>query len=124
MDPGSEEDPDIFVVLAEGVFYQASYDGTEVAVIADYPGLLPASHVSRREKISLEKSFFALPHPSHCLVLHWGGVWRVMLLQGRLQRERLRRRARLLKGRSVKSRPVPRQRGKDLKVYFNSHIQL
>ena len=50
MDPGFEEDPDIFVVLAEGVFYQASYDGTEVAIIADYPGLLPASHVSNQEK--------------------------------------------------------------------------
>ena len=33
------------MVLAEGVFYQTSYDGTEVAIIADYPGLLPASHV-------------------------------------------------------------------------------
>ena len=47
LDPGFEEDPDIFVVLAEGVFYQASYDGTEVAIIADYPGLLLASHISR-----------------------------------------------------------------------------
>ena len=46
LDPGFKEDPDIFVVLAEGVFYQMSYDGTEVAIIADYPGLLPASHVS------------------------------------------------------------------------------
>ena len=34
------------MVLVEGVFYQTSYDGTEVAIIADYPGLLPASHVS------------------------------------------------------------------------------
>ena len=34
------------MVLAERVFYQTSYDGTEVAIIADYPGLLPASHVS------------------------------------------------------------------------------
>ena len=34
------------MVLAEGVFYQTSYDGTEVAIIADYPGLLLASHVS------------------------------------------------------------------------------
>ena len=33
----------------EGVFYQASYDGTEVAIIADYPGLLPVSHVSKQE---------------------------------------------------------------------------
>ena len=34
------------MVLAEGVFYQTSYDNTEVAIIADYPGLLPASHIS------------------------------------------------------------------------------
>ena len=45
-DPGFEEDPDIFVELKEGVFYQVSYDGTEVAIVADYPGPLPASHVS------------------------------------------------------------------------------
>ena len=35
--------------LEDGVFYQASYDGTEVAITADYPGLLPASHVSNQE---------------------------------------------------------------------------
>ena len=61
MDPGFEEDPDIFVVLAEGVFYQASYDGTEVAIIAYYPGILPASHVSHQEKISHARA------SSHCL---------------------------------------------------------
>ena len=37
------------MVLAEGVFYQTSYDGTEVAITADYPGLLPASRVSNQE---------------------------------------------------------------------------
>ena len=37
------------MVLENGVFYQASYDGIEVAIIADYPGLLPASHVSSQE---------------------------------------------------------------------------
>ena len=49
LDPASEEDPDIFVELEEGVFYQASYDGTEVAIMADYPGLLPASKVTEIE---------------------------------------------------------------------------
>ena len=44
--------------LEDGVFYQASYDGTEVAITADYPGLLPASHVSNQET-SLPKE---LPH--------------------------------------------------------------
>ena len=40
------------MVLENGMFYQASYDGTEVAIIADYPGLLPASHVSSQEASS------------------------------------------------------------------------
>ena len=35
--------------LEDRVFYQASYDGTEVAIIADYSGLLPALHVSNQE---------------------------------------------------------------------------
>ena len=35
--------------LEDGVFYQASYDGTEVAITADYLCLLPASHVSIQE---------------------------------------------------------------------------
>ena len=47
LDPGLEEDPDIFVELGDRVFYQASCDGTLVAIIADNPSLLPASHVSK-----------------------------------------------------------------------------
>ena len=35
--------------LEKGVFYQTSYDGTEVAIMADYPSLLPASYVSTQE---------------------------------------------------------------------------
>ena len=58
LDPGYKEDPDIFVELEEGVFYQASYDGTVVPIMADYPSLLPASHVSNQE-ISPPKE---LPH--------------------------------------------------------------
>ena len=30
-------------MLENGTFYQTNYDGTEVAIIADYPGLLPES---------------------------------------------------------------------------------
>ena len=48
-DPGLEEDPDITVELVNRVFYQASCDGASVAIIADYPGLLPVSRVSRTE---------------------------------------------------------------------------
>ena len=48
--------------LGEGVFYQASYDGTEVAIIADYPGLLPTLHVSNKETCPLrEFPLSALP---------------------------------------------------------------
>ena len=49
-DPGLEEDPDITVELVNGTFYQASCDGASVAIIADYPGLLPASRVSKAKK--------------------------------------------------------------------------
>lgn len=49
LDPGLEEDPDIYVELVDGKFYQASRDGTLVAIIADYPGLLRASRVSKAE---------------------------------------------------------------------------
>ena len=47
LDPGLEEDPDITMELVNWIFYQASCDGASVAIIADYPGLLPASHVSK-----------------------------------------------------------------------------
>ena len=40
IDPGLEEDPDIFVELIDMTFYQLSCDGALVAIIADYPGLL------------------------------------------------------------------------------------
>ena len=39
--------------LGEGGFYQASSDDTEVAIIADYPGLLPVTHVSNQETCPL-----------------------------------------------------------------------
>ena len=65
LDPGLEEDPDIFVELVDRTFYQLSCDGALVAIIADYPGLLPASHVSKTEVPTSEKDpFFAL-HPPH-----------------------------------------------------------
>ena len=55
LDPRFEEDPDIYVELEGGVFYQASYDDTEVAITADYPGLLPTSHVSNQEIYPLKE---------------------------------------------------------------------
>ena len=52
-DPTSEEDPDITVELIDGVFYQLSKDNTLVAIMADYPGLIPASQVTESEVSSL-----------------------------------------------------------------------
>ena len=47
LDPRLEEDPDISVELVDVTFYQASCDGALVAIIADYPRLLPTSRVSK-----------------------------------------------------------------------------
>ena len=47
LDPGLEEDPDTFVELIDRTFYQLSCNGALVAIIADYPGLLPVLHVSK-----------------------------------------------------------------------------
>ena len=55
LDPGLEEDPDIFVELIDRTFYQLSCDDAMVAIIADYPGLLPASHVSKTGVPTSEK---------------------------------------------------------------------
>ena len=65
LDPGLEEDPDIFVELVDRTFYQLSCDGALVAIIADYLGLLPVSHVSKtRDPISKKDPLFA-PYPPH-----------------------------------------------------------
>ena len=51
--------------LIDRTFYQLSCDGALVAIIADYPGLLPTSHVSKTVVPTSEKDpFFAL-HPPH-----------------------------------------------------------
>ena len=47
LDPDSQEDRDLCVELIDGVFHQLSKDNTLVAITTDYPGLLPASKVSR-----------------------------------------------------------------------------
>ena len=56
LDPGFEEDPDITVELVNGVFYQAICDGASVAIIADYPGLLPVSRVSQTKNPILRRA--------------------------------------------------------------------
>ena len=55
LDSGLEEDPVIFVDLIDRQFYQLSCDDAMVAIIADYPGLLPASHVRKTGVPTSEK---------------------------------------------------------------------
>ena len=45
-DPGFCEDPDIYIEFDDGVFYQASLDGSKMAITADYPRPYPFSIVS------------------------------------------------------------------------------
>ena len=51
--------------LVDGTFYQASCDGTLVAIIADYPGQLPASRVSKAEALTSEEDSFFIPCLMH-----------------------------------------------------------
>ena len=55
LDPASEEDPDISVELIDGVFYQSSNDNALLAIMADYPGLVPASQVTETKVPALQK---------------------------------------------------------------------
>ena len=65
LDPGLEEDPDVVVELVDGIFYRASRDSAPLAIIADYPGLLPSSRVSQAEDSILQRGFFPdfTPYP-------------------------------------------------------------
>ena len=64
LDPGLKEDPDIFLELIDRIFYQLSCDDAMVAIIADYPGLLPASQVNETGVQPLKMiSFYALHLP-------------------------------------------------------------
>ena len=62
LDPGLEEDPDISMDFVDETFYQASSGGSLVAIIADYPGLLPVSHVSNVGVPTFRKNSFVLPY--------------------------------------------------------------
>ena len=65
LDPRLKEDLDTFVELVDRTFYQASCDGSLVAIIADYPGLLPVSHVSKTEVPTSKKESLFAPYPPH-----------------------------------------------------------
>ena len=57
--------------LVDRMFYQASCDGALVAIIADYPGLLPASYVSKTGVLISKKESLSAPYPPHMYcVLH------------------------------------------------------
>ena len=60
LDPASQEDPDLSMELIDGVFHQLSKDNALVAIMADYPGLLPASLVTETEVPALSKGI--CPH--------------------------------------------------------------
>ena len=49
LDPASQEDPDLFVELIDGVFHQLSKDNALVAITDDYPWLILASQVTEIE---------------------------------------------------------------------------
>ena len=49
LDPDSQEDPDLCVELIDGVFHKLSKDNSLVAITSGYPGLLPASKVTKTE---------------------------------------------------------------------------
>ena len=51
--------------LVDRTFYQLSCDDAMVAIIADYPGLLPASHVRKTGVPTSEKDPFVAPYPLH-----------------------------------------------------------
>ena len=65
LDLGLEEDPDMTVELVNGIFYRASRDSASVAISADSPGLLPASHVSQAGDSILRRGLFpdVIPYP-------------------------------------------------------------
>ena len=60
LDPELEEDPDISVEFVNGTFYQASSGGSLVAIVMDYPGLLPVLHVSNVGVPTFRMSSFVL----------------------------------------------------------------
>src|SRR5215216_175998 len=60
-DPGFCEDPEIYIEFDDGVFYQSSLDGSEVAITADYPRLYPLYIVSIR--LLLKRRSLSAPLP-------------------------------------------------------------
>ena len=64
LDPGLEEDPDAAVELVDGIFIGRAVTAP-VAIVANYPGLLPSSHVSQAKNSILQRGIFpgVIPYP-------------------------------------------------------------
>ena len=73
LDPELKEDPDTFVELIDRTFYQLSYDGALVAIIANYPSLLPVSHVSKTGVPTSKKDPLSAPYPPHMYAFYREG---------------------------------------------------
>jgi hypothetical protein len=54
-DPGFGEDPELALILKDGVFYQKSIDGAEVAILVDRLGPLPSSNAANTPRASTRK---------------------------------------------------------------------
>ena len=63
----------MFVEFKDGVYYQASLDGSEVAIMADYPDFYPSVKVSVRKLYSQGRGIFPLVF----LFLHWPMLRRI-----------------------------------------------
>ena len=59
-DPGFCEDLDIYIESDDGLFYQASLDGSEVAITTDYPRTYPFSIVSIQRAFKKKSPFAPL----------------------------------------------------------------
>ena len=86
LDPGLEEDPDTFGELIDRTFYQLSCDDAMVAIIIDYRGLLPASHVSKTGVPTSKKDPFFCTSPTKPAVTYQQGAPK----PGRLKRKAVR----------------------------------
>src|SRR5215216_4279218 len=67
-DPNFREDPEIYIEFDDGVYYQASLDGSEVAIIADYPRSFPYSIVSVQVPCRETPAQCIIPYTQMCFV--------------------------------------------------------
>ena len=81
-------DSSIFVDFEDGVYYQASLDGSEVAIMADYPDLYPFVKVSIRKLYSQGRGILLLVSLSSALDHIPQDRRNVNSTQGRAQNER------------------------------------